>query len=75
VDEANNFIDQRDYVEHLMKTLSQDEQNLLFMRYWTGLTHKEIAGTLDMPEGTIRRQCAAIIRKLQQRWQEEGHGA
>jgi len=75
VDEANNFIDQRDYVEHLMKTLSQDEQNLLFMRYWTGLTHKEIAGTLDMPEGTIRRQCAAIIRKLQQRWQEEDHGA
>lgn len=75
VDEANNFIDQRDYVEHLMKSLPRDEQNLLFMRYWTGLTHKEIAGILGMPEGTIRRQCAAIIKQLQQRWREESHGA
>lgn len=72
VDEADNFGDQRDYIEYLMKSLPQDEQNLLFMRYWTGMTHKEIAGILDMPEGTVRRQCAAIIKKLQQRWQEEG---
>ena len=70
---GNGFVfnDQRDYVEYLMKTLPQDEQNLLFMRYWTGLTHKEIATIINIPEGTIRRQCAAIIRKLKDRWQEE----
>ena len=72
VDTKTDFSDQRDYVEYLMNSLPQDEQNLLFMRYWTGFTHKEIAEILDMPEGTIRRQCAAIIKKLQQRWQEEG---
>jgi len=75
VDEPDNFTDQRDYAEYLMKSLPQDEQNLLFMRYWTGLTHKEIAKVMDIPESTIRRQCAAIIKKLQQRWQEESHGA
>jgi RNA polymerase sigma-70 factor (ECF subfamily) len=72
---TDDFSDQRDYVDHLMKSLLQDEQNLLFMRYWAGFTHKEIAEILDIPEGTIRRQCAAIIKKLQQRWQEENNGA
>ena len=75
VDNIPDFSEQRDYVEYLMKSLPQDEQNLLFMRYWTGFTHKEIAEILNMPEGTIRRQCAAIIKKLQKRWQEESDGA
>jgi len=70
---TTHFDDQREYVEYLMNSLPQDEQNLLFMRYWTGMTHKEIAGILDMPEGTIRRQSAAIIKKLQQRWHEESN--
>ena len=72
---VEDFSDQRDYVEYLLKSLPQDEQNLLFMRYWTGFTHKEIAEIMDMPEGTIRRQCAAIIKKLQHRWQEENNDA
>jgi len=70
-DEAVDFHDEQDYVHYLIKNLPQDEQNLLFMRYWTGLTHKEIAGILDMPEGTVRRQSSAIIKKLRQRWQED----
>lgn len=69
------FTEQRDYVEHLMKNLPQYEQNLLFMRYWTGLTHKEIAKVMDVPEGTVRRQCAAIINKLKDRWREEDSDA
>ncbi len=71
-DKAIVYQDEHEYVQSLIKNLPQDEQNLLFMRYWTGLTHKEIAGILDMPEGTIRRQSAAIIKKLRQHWQEEG---
>ena len=70
-DAAVDFHDEQDYVHWLIKNLPQDEQNLLFMRYWTGFTHKEIAGILNMPEGTVRRQSAAIINKLQQRWQED----
>jgi len=62
---------QQDYIESLIKHLPQDEQNLLFMRYRVGLTHKEIAGMLELPEGTVRRQCAAILNKLKQHWQED----
>ena len=67
----NEYPDQHAYVEELVKRLPQDEQNLLFMRYRVGLTHKEIAKIMEMPEGTIRRQCAAILKKLKQQWQEE----
>lgn len=74
MEQADDFRDERDYLQYLLQSLPRDEQNLLFMRYWTGLTHKEIAGILDMPEGTIRRQCAAIINKLRDRWREEGNG-
>ncbi|MEW6646720.1 MAG: RNA polymerase sigma factor [Pseudomonadota bacterium] len=47
-----------------MQTLHGDEQNLLLMRYWIGLTHAEIAAALGLPEGTVRRQAAAALHKL-----------
>ncbi len=55
----------------MLKILPQDEQNLLFMRYRVGLTHKEIANMLELPEGTVRRQSAAILKKLKKQWQED----
>lgn len=66
---------QQDYVDSLLKNLPQDEQNLLFMRYRVGLTHKEIATMLELPEGTVRRQCAGILNKLKQQWQEDADDA
>lgn len=47
-----------------MRTLHADEQNLLLMRYWIGLTHAEIAQAIGLPEGTVRRQAAAALHKL-----------
>lgn len=57
------------YTRQLLATLHPDEQNLLLMRYWIGLTHKEIADVLGLPEGTVRRQAAAALKKLQGRWE------
>lgn len=62
--------DDRETVRQLLQSLSPDEQNLLLLRYWIGLTHKEIAGMLEKPEGTIRRQCTAALAALRQRWRE-----
>ncbi|MEM6998348.1 MAG: RNA polymerase sigma factor [Pseudomonadota bacterium] len=73
-DKAYKFKDEKELTSHLLNKLPIDEQNLMFMRYWTGLTHKEIARIMDIPEGTIRRQNAAIIKKLQQYWQEDANG-
>ena len=65
---------ERGHVRALMKTLPEDEQNLLLLRYWIGLTHKEIAGVVERPEGTVRRQCASALKALKRRWQEDDHG-
>lgn len=70
-DEELSYQNQQDYIDDLIKSLPQDEQNLLFIRYRVGLTHKEIAAMLELPEGTIRRQCATILNKLKQKWQED----
>lgn len=74
-DHKHEYQNQQDYVESIIKSLPQDEQNLLFMRYRVGLTHKEIANMMELPEGTIRRQCASIINKLKQQWQEDANEA
>lgn len=66
--------DEREYIRKLMQSLPRDEQNLLLLRYWIGLTHKEIAGMVERPEGTVRRQCAQALKTLRQRWREERHG-
>jgi RNA polymerase sigma-70 factor (ECF subfamily) len=47
-----------------MRSLHGDEQNLLLMRYWIGLTHAEVAQAIGLPEGTVRRQAAAALHKL-----------
>jgi RNA polymerase sigma-70 factor (ECF subfamily) len=54
-------------IRGLIATLATPEQNLLLMRYWIGLSHKEVAQALDMPEGTVRRQSAEILEKLRKR--------
>lgn len=62
--------DEREWVRRMIKKLPADEQNLLLMRYWIGLTHREIAENMDLPEGTVRRRAAASLKKLRQTWQE-----
>ncbi len=71
VDPSTETSDEHEYVRALILTLDTREQNLLLMRYWIGLSHREVAEVLGLPPGTVRRQCAAAVKKLQQRWQEE----
>ena len=62
--------DEREWVRRLIKKLPENEQNLLLLRYWIGLTHREIAEVTGQPEGTVRRQAATSLKKLRQLWQE-----
>lgn len=64
--------DEHEHVRALLKTLPPDEQNLLLLRYWIGLTHKEVAEILDLPQGTVRRRCAAALKLLRSRWEQPG---
>ncbi len=55
----------------LMADLDEREQNLLLLRYWVGLTHREVASVLERPEGTIRRETARILHRLRARLDDE----
>lgn len=58
-------------IEHLLGALSGDEQNLLLLRYWVGLTHREVASVLDRPEGTVRREAAGLLHRLRARLDDD----
>lgn len=65
--------EEHEHVRVLVKNLPESEQNLLLLRYWIGMSHKEVAQTLGVPEGTVRRQCAEALEKLRAQWnQDEG---
>jgi RNA polymerase sigma-70 factor (ECF subfamily) len=63
--------DEREYVRALVGRLPEAEQNLLLLRYWVGLTHKEIAAMQDVPEGTIRRRAAEALAALRALWERD----
>lgn len=69
LEQVNEHTDDHQYLRSLIKTLPENEQNMLLMRFWIGLTHKEVAQVLDIPEGTVRRQCAEILKKLADKWE------
>ncbi|HEX9803051.1 MAG TPA: RNA polymerase sigma factor [Gammaproteobacteria bacterium] len=64
-------LEQLVHTRQILSTLGESEQNLLLMRYWVGMTYREIAEVLERPEGTIRRQSMELLRQLQARWGEE----
>lgn len=63
--------DEHEYLRQLIARLPDSEQNLLLMRYWIGLTHKEIAALLELPEGTVRRRAATLLNELKQQWEDD----
>lgn len=58
------------FLRRLVAGLPESEQNLLLMRYWIGLTHKEIADITGQPAGTVRRRTAELLEQLRQEWAE-----
>lgn len=63
------------YLRELVNRLPESEQNLLLLRYWIGLNHREVAQALDLPEGTVRRQCAEAIARLREHWGKDETGS
>ena len=59
------------HLRRLVARLPESEQNLLLMRYWIGLTHKEIADITGQPAGTVRRRTAELLEQLRQEWAAE----
>lgn len=52
------------YLDEIKKTLTIDEQQILYMKYSQKLSWKDISELLGMPEGTLRSKHFRLVRKL-----------
>ena len=55
---------QRDQVREALNTLPQEQLKILELSYFSGYTHVEIAGLLNLPLGTVKGRMRLGLRKL-----------
>ena len=56
--------DRQDLVRGAVKQLSELEQKILWMRYWEGMSHREIGEDLGLAVGTVRNRSCEARKKL-----------
>ena len=47
-----------------MEKLTEEENNLLYLKFWEGLTVREIAKKLDKPRSTVQYKIEEALKKL-----------
>lgn len=47
-----------------LRALTERENELLYYKYWEGLTVREIAAKLKMPKSTVQHEIKKILKKL-----------
>ena len=55
---------QRDQVREALKTLPAEQLKILELAYFSGYTHAEIAGLLDLPLGTVKGRMRLGLKKV-----------
>ncbi len=55
---------QRDQVREALKTLPDEQLKILELAYFSGYTHVEIAGLLDLPLGTVKGRMRLGLKKV-----------
>jgi RNA polymerase sigma factor (sigma-70 family) len=51
--------------------LPPDSRTVLYLRYWSGLTQREIAERLGAPEGTVKVRLHRARAALRKTWEED----
>jgi RNA polymerase sigma-70 factor (ECF subfamily) len=63
---------QRDRIRAALSHLSPEQKTTLAMVYFRGLTHRQVAETLDQPLGTVKTRLRLALKKLRDvLWDEE----
>jgi RNA polymerase sigma factor (sigma-70 family) len=62
------------YAGELLRMLDPDSRVIVYGIYIEGLTCKEIAGVLGIPEGTVKSRCYHARAKLKERLGRDWHG-
>jgi RNA polymerase sigma-70 factor, ECF subfamily len=58
-------------INELLAHLPQDLSDLIFRRYWLGLSSQEIGGQLGLPASTVRYKLHLAIKRLRKVLEEE----
>ncbi len=58
-------------VAELLGRLPQELSDIVFKRYWLGLSSQEIGQQLGMPAATVRYKLQTAIKKLRKVWEED----
>jgi RNA polymerase sigma-70 factor, ECF subfamily len=58
-------------INELLAHLPQDLSDLIFKRYWLGLSSQEIGGQLGLPASTVRYKLHLAIKRLRKVLEEE----
>ncbi len=70
-EEATELTLQRQRVRAAITGLPADQQQVLSLAYFSGLTHREIAEKLGEPLGTVKTRIRLAMQKLRQALQDE----
>lgn len=54
----------------LVESLPRDQRVVIVLRYWYGMSEKEIAAAVGCRPGTVKSRAARAIKYLRQTWQE-----
>ncbi|MGM8214349.1 sigma-70 family RNA polymerase sigma factor [Bacillaceae bacterium W0354] len=57
-------------IEQLISRLNRNEQELIYLKYFHGLTYVDLSEQLDTPEGTLKTRIHHALRKLREEFKE-----
>ena len=66
----NDFETSEDFrqLHELLKTLPEREREVIALRFWGELTHKEIATRIGMREKSVSSMMSRLMKKLEKLW-------
>lgn len=70
--DINEDIDQEMTVRDLIECLSEEEKSVVILRFYEGMTFKEVSETLDIPLGTAKTILYRALDKLRNNLKGDG---
>ncbi len=64
---SENSLD-KTLLKKALDTLTEEENKIIYYKYWEGLTVREIAGEMNIPRSTIQYKIKEILSKLKEYW-------
>lgn len=56
-------------MKSILQRLPVEQRQVVLLAYYRGMTHREIAGHLNQPEGTIKSRLRLGLQKVREMWQ------